>query len=159
MSSSSSAAEVELPAKSKPCLGPVLLSDSKTPPALASATPALVSGSAYPNAFDVAQQGESLEFRVNIRGADEEEGGDSSEQMSSSLTRSQKSPFQMTAKSAVADAASASAEKEHAESSSSLSSSSSAAAIAGCGVSFSWTRGEMIGRGGFGVVCATIFHF
>ena len=165
---SSESADVELPQKIKPLLNPTALppssfsslsvassvqsAESDTKPSQPAAAPPLFS-----NAFDV-----DSEYRLQTRpGVQEvEEVADGGEHMSGSLTRSQPSPFELALRTTTDDSVSASETKAsdvgfNAAAAASLSASTSAA-LSHCGVNFSWTRGEMIGRGGFGVVYANV---
>ncbi len=126
--------------------------ESETKPPQPAAAPPLFS-----NAFDVDSE-DRLQKRPGVD--DVEEGADGGEHFSGSLTRSQPSPFELALRTATDDSVSASNTKAadggvNAAAVASLSASTSAA-LSHCGVNFSWTRGEMIGRGGFGVVYANV---
>lgn len=158
-------ADAELPQKIKPLSSPATLlpstfsslsaassvqsAESETKPPQAAAATALLS-----HAFDF-----DSEDRLQKRpGVDEvEEGVDCVEHMSGSLTRSQPSPFELALRTAADDSVCASSMKGAdgcANAAAASLSASTSAALSHFGVNFSWTRGEMIGRGGFGVVYA-----
>jgi hypothetical protein len=128
LASSSSSSSAKLPPRLKIIVSQSDSSASDLLPPSSSPPSPQPHAAAFPHAFDVDND-ESLPFRFH-------------NQMSASLTRSQPSPFKPDDGSvapALLDSSSSAAEV--------------VAALEDCPALFDWTRGEMIGRGGFGVVC------
>jgi hypothetical protein len=128
LASSSSSASAKLPPRLKTIVAQSDSSAADVLPPLSSSPGSQPHAAAFPHAFDVDDE-DSLPFRFH-------------NQMSASFTRSQPSPFKHdteTIAPALLDSSSSAAEV--------------VAALDDCPAPFEWTRGEMIGRGGFGVVC------